>query len=253
MMPRKADTPYDPEAMNDIWSRQWFKRMWTIQELVMASEPWVVCGSKTIRWNSLHWGIVAAKNIEEAWDNPEFRDVFYFVLSAESFWLDMYRKVDWTESYVQKWLVGKDLEHASPIRRRIFTGLTRYGKTASNLYFILIFIIIVARYVSGLRPLNSIPPAVLAFSCAATLVCTPPGQHLDLDKDVKRKLVRLLNQRAPVRLQSLRTKYLRCTACFRNSRSRSSTVLLVIKIIPISQYIRLEIYPNKYLPSNNIF
>lgn len=163
----------------------------------MASEPWVICGSKTIRWNSLHWGIVTAKNIENAWNNPEFRDVFYFVLSAESFWLDMYKRTDWTESYVHRWLVGKDRERATPLRRTIFAGLARYGKRASNIHFILIFIVIISRYISGLRPLNSIPLAVLAFSCAATLVCTPPGQHEDLDKEVKRKLVRLLNQTRP--------------------------------------------------------
>src|SRR2546423_9814565 len=51
---------YDRAAMADIIGRPWFKRIWTVQEAAMAGEPFVVCGTKKIRWNHFFWGIVEA-------------------------------------------------------------------------------------------------------------------------------------------------------------------------------------------------
>lgn len=39
--------------LKDVFSRTWFERMWTLQEVVLATECVVQCGSATLCWNTL--------------------------------------------------------------------------------------------------------------------------------------------------------------------------------------------------------
>lgn len=41
------------KARQDVLSRQWFKRAWVFQELVMSPKPWVQCGTSRVRWDYL--------------------------------------------------------------------------------------------------------------------------------------------------------------------------------------------------------
>ncbi|KAE9372711.1 HET-domain-containing protein, partial [Stipitochalara longipes BDJ] len=41
-------------AVNQILSRPWFTRVWIYQELVLSKDPWVQCGRKRIRWDTLY-------------------------------------------------------------------------------------------------------------------------------------------------------------------------------------------------------
>ncbi|OLN81925.1 Heterokaryon incompatibility protein 6, OR allele 12 [Colletotrichum chlorophyti] len=38
------------QAVGDLLSRAWFKRVWVLQELVLSRDPWVQCGNRRIRW-----------------------------------------------------------------------------------------------------------------------------------------------------------------------------------------------------------
>jgi hypothetical protein len=49
---------YNKAAMQDIIERPWFGRMWTLQELVMASELIVIYRTKTFRWQDLYSGMI---------------------------------------------------------------------------------------------------------------------------------------------------------------------------------------------------
>jgi hypothetical protein len=40
-------------ALQALFSRQWFYRLWTLQEVVLARDPIVLCGSRYIDWNIL--------------------------------------------------------------------------------------------------------------------------------------------------------------------------------------------------------
>ena len=78
----------------------------------MASEPVVVCGKKTIRWNNLHSGIVKAADYSNNRNNSAYADVLTSVLAAESLWIDLYfkkfkpgGKMDW-EANARTKLVG---------------------------------------------------------------------------------------------------------------------------------------------------
>ncbi len=41
----------------DIIEHPWFKRGWTFQEIVLASDVTVICGSSTLRWDVLIRGL----------------------------------------------------------------------------------------------------------------------------------------------------------------------------------------------------
>lgn len=38
----------------DLLRRPWFKRVWVLQELVLARDPWVQCGKLRLRWNRIY-------------------------------------------------------------------------------------------------------------------------------------------------------------------------------------------------------
>lgn len=47
----KSDTL--AHAVNDLFQRPWFNRIWVVQEIVFASYATVLCGSKTLSWSSI--------------------------------------------------------------------------------------------------------------------------------------------------------------------------------------------------------
>ena len=44
--------------LNELLNREWVKRMWTYQEILLASNPIVVCGNHHLRWSLLEIGII---------------------------------------------------------------------------------------------------------------------------------------------------------------------------------------------------
>ncbi|KAH8894181.1 HET-domain-containing protein [Thozetella sp. PMI_491] len=40
-------------AQEDLLTREWFKRVWIFQELVLSRDPWVQCGDVRVRWTDL--------------------------------------------------------------------------------------------------------------------------------------------------------------------------------------------------------
>ncbi|RDW75162.1 hypothetical protein BP6252_06304 [Coleophoma cylindrospora] len=60
------------QALNRIISRPWFKRVWTLQEVVLSKDPWVQCGSRRLRWTTLvDFVRVAFKNAPHNHSAPE--------------------------------------------------------------------------------------------------------------------------------------------------------------------------------------
>lgn len=49
-------------TINEILSRPWFTRVWVYQELVLSKDPWIQCGRKRVRWNSLHEALAGQKS-----------------------------------------------------------------------------------------------------------------------------------------------------------------------------------------------
>ena len=62
---------YKSNAMQDLFTRGWFTRTWTIQEVALASAPLVMCGEKTILWGNLMGGFDVAYK-REAIDTTRF-------------------------------------------------------------------------------------------------------------------------------------------------------------------------------------
>ncbi|KAI0914994.1 heterokaryon incompatibility protein-domain-containing protein [Ustulina deusta] len=47
-----SNTNVGTQMMEDVLSRPWFKRMWTLQELLLASHATVLCGRQAMEWHS---------------------------------------------------------------------------------------------------------------------------------------------------------------------------------------------------------
>lgn len=65
------DFDFSAIDLADITERPWFKRGWTFQEMVLASDVTVMCGSSTLRWDVLIRGLskfFRSKYIPDKWD-----------------------------------------------------------------------------------------------------------------------------------------------------------------------------------------
>lgn len=174
LMPLKYKIPYKPEAMEDLISREWFKRMWTIQELAMAQEPVILCGKKTVRWYQLCWGIVHARDLAGNRKNTEFSEVFDSVIVTQSLWLSLYIKNEFGEPWIRRWLLGRSGMQGSNARKRLLDFMDNYGRPLQHAQISLIAIAILARLSMGYSHFIVWVLLFLILSCIATSILTPP-------------------------------------------------------------------------------
>ncbi|PMD45559.1 hypothetical protein L207DRAFT_508410 [Hyaloscypha variabilis F] len=63
-------------ALNDFFSREWFSRVWIIQEIAVARDILVVCGSYELSWKSLiHANLQLAYLTTESWSRSTYTQV----------------------------------------------------------------------------------------------------------------------------------------------------------------------------------
>jgi hypothetical protein len=61
---QEISSPFDPKAwvaLKCLFQRQWWRRIWVYQEIVLAKKATIFCGTCQVDWNLLYWAI-------QAWD-----------------------------------------------------------------------------------------------------------------------------------------------------------------------------------------
>jgi hypothetical protein len=84
--------------MQDLVRRDWFHRMWTIQELVMATEPIVVCGNKSIHWGYLATYLIHSRDRPEFRNNEDSANAFSSVATITWFYITISTMAMWKET-----------------------------------------------------------------------------------------------------------------------------------------------------------
>ena len=158
--------------MQDLVSRDWFKRMWTVQELIMANQPIAVCGNRSIRWHYLAWSIIEARDRPDCKSNKDFYDTLKSILSAEYFWLHLANKALWKESPVRKWVPDDSVAY-QPWQKAL-DFLQDHGYALAKSQICLALIAILYRISCGLsHPLNYWVVAIAIWSAVITIIITP--------------------------------------------------------------------------------
>jgi len=66
---------YELLALRDLASRQWFRRIWIAQELALASKATMVCGHRSISWDTFIFGFamifVYGNSVSGGWDKNQ--------------------------------------------------------------------------------------------------------------------------------------------------------------------------------------
>jgi len=190
----------DQEDLQDIIERPWFKRMWTVQEAAMASETWVVCGDKQIRWIRFFWGLVEAHKYNPIESSMVAIDS---MILMHQFWLEVYRISELRESAHRKW-ADKD----SWLYRKCFGVSPRaydmwqafldfmevYGMRIFYLQFAFSISGFVIRLLQGFRPLDSISLAVVHSSSVIVFLLTPPKSNPHWDRLLRASFINFLHR-----------------------------------------------------------
>jgi hypothetical protein len=64
---------YDPDNFDDLLGREWLQRVWTFQEIILACNPVLVCGSKRLAWDDFLRGLEFLVHIDESLRDPTLR------------------------------------------------------------------------------------------------------------------------------------------------------------------------------------
>ena len=184
---------YDHEAIRDIIGRQWFTRIWTIQEAAMAERPVVVCGGKEIQWNNLFWGVVEARDRAPTTTRGDFSRITDSITLMYSFWLEVSRVSEFSVSKHRKWFT-----ESSWFYKKIWISfLELMEESGPTLFYVQITMIattIMVRLFRGLRPLDSIPLLVLVLICVLTRLLTPPKTDHQWDDKLRSMFVDVISK-----------------------------------------------------------
>jgi hypothetical protein len=184
---------YDSQHTQDILLRPWFTRMWTVQELVMASEPIVVCGSKSMRWDSFFWGMVKALELEQKSGVTSSSGSFSSLIHVTSFWYDLYRKEEFSQPIIRTWANKISQPLLAILATRLLDFFEDYSRRAIYIQSFLIMALILGQVLRGLRPLNTIWLMPPTFSMLATLFFRPAPRSNAWMENFHVQLIHILN------------------------------------------------------------
>ena len=77
-------------SVQHLLARDWFGRMWTVQEVALSHEPVVMCGNKSIYWSHLVAGIQHAQRLHSS---PETVNALHAVYCVQFFWMCLVKQI----------------------------------------------------------------------------------------------------------------------------------------------------------------
>jgi hypothetical protein len=185
------------ESLKDLVDRKWFRRMWTIQELVMAEEPFVVCGEKSIRWNRFFWGLVLTWKYAANDKKPGFEAVTQSLHGIESLWIEITKMLEHRQSKHWDWVDKKSSYHSCWNEFLLF--MEQRGKAMVFCEVTLgLFMMLPQLYSKGM-PINTLghffgPVQAFLFSIGAlTLLLTPPKQDDQWKESLQERIISVLH------------------------------------------------------------
>lgn len=99
------DLKYDLTAcLGDLLDRPWIERVWTFQEIILASDPIIFCGDKLLLWADLIRGI--GWMMVTAQDDKEFHQLGWWSPTVDNVTVDWFTGDDWRRisTHLESWL-----------------------------------------------------------------------------------------------------------------------------------------------------
>ena len=168
-----TEIDYPRDDMHDIYTRSWFTRSWTTQELVIATEPIVLCGSKMVPWASFALTVLDARTLEEENVHSQIADILALVISLMTFWLNLWKEESFYKAAQRQWVETPPEGLARHMLERILGALQMHAQILIRLQSGLIAGIILVRVFQGQRPLDTPWILLPIFSLAFTLLLRP--------------------------------------------------------------------------------
>lgn len=130
---RNSNSPQE-SILQDLFKRSWFRRMWTVQEVALAHQPLVFCGSSSIPWDVFVFAVHRLSNhVAQTTGSQRTEGRLNTVMSLHGTLRDLLPPSDKTPRYHRRWpsltevLVATMGKGATEPKDRIFAiyGVTR--------------------------------------------------------------------------------------------------------------------------------
>lgn len=171
MIPKTSFTTFDD--IDDLLHREWIRRIWTYQEVLLASNPVIVCGGSCLQWSRLLWSLLFlnSPNVQVRASSTQRSSILAWRKVALS-WLHM-----WTTPNANE-LVDHNLPGVGQSKFAIFTSYNNFIFDVFERYNVICIIgyslmvcspfMITAAF--PMIPKGSATP-VLVLLCVAILIC----------------------------------------------------------------------------------
>ena len=164
-----------------------------MQELVVAKEPLVLCGSKAISWNSLVHVIMNARTNEELDVDTPIHEILAMVRCLHSFWLDLWSKDSFYIAPQRQWVEAlPDSWHRYALNT-VLGVLERRSRVLVRVQAGIIASIIVSRMLQNQRPLDTAWLLLPIFSLGSTILLTPMRTDESWPQRVRDGMVTMLS------------------------------------------------------------
>jgi hypothetical protein len=184
-------------SLKDLINRKWFRRMWTIQEMVMAEEPFVVCGKGAIRWNKFFWGVVLTWERMADDKKTGFEAIMTSLHGIESLWTDITMILEHIQSKHWDWVDKKNSYYSCWDKFLCF--MEQHGETTLFYEVTLGFLLILPRLYSKGLPINSLGhffgpfQAFLFLVGALNRLLTPPKRNNQWKGSLQARIISVLH------------------------------------------------------------
>ena len=184
-------------SLKDLIDRKWFRRMWTMQELVMAEEPFVVCGKRSIRWNRFFWGLVLTWEHTVNDKKPDFEAIIKFLHGIESLWIEITRILEHRQSKHWAWVNKKSSWYSC--WDKFLRFMEQHGKTMLFYEVTLGLLMMLPQLHSKGMPINTLghffgPFQAFLFSIGAlNSLLTPPRRDDQWKESLQERMISILH------------------------------------------------------------
>jgi hypothetical protein len=164
-----------------------------MQELAIASEPLVVCGSKTIAWSYLALVIVNARTQEEDDVHSRINELLGLITFLWSFWIDLLWKESFYKAPQRQWVEELPESWPRDVLETLLTILEQNSRVVIRAQAGAIASIMIWRLLHNLRPLDTLWLLLPTFLLGATLLLTPAATDEGWPQRQRDGIAKMLN------------------------------------------------------------
>jgi hypothetical protein len=160
--------------LQNIWERDWIQRVWTFQEILLAANPVLCCGTRSLSWHAFIYSMTFLEHSRSTYNIRDISSTPYFTWAGLlSLWIQTDRPAHWNGRVIE---AGTPSGETFPLFQEIcldfFDAIRSCYSRIANIHFCLCIFMVLAGMPSPVWvKLSGAPflPGVILMALGTTL------------------------------------------------------------------------------------